>query len=205
MLAIWSLVPLLFLKPAWTSGISQFLTSDLLGRVFSLASVSWILLLGSLKCSSVPSKSYGSFLHVFWWSSSKSKGIWVASFRDTQNYLKSSPWVGGFLFHGIPLLVLCSLHCSTPQPLLRLEVLCDCMIEGWGRQHMCKFHDPNSSFCLLGVQTEMAKFKLYKSEGTEINRWRLKCQLYNQMSVLLLMCNSTLDLQPKWFPTTHIP
>ena len=35
---------------------------------------------------------------------------------------------------------------------------------------MCKFHDPNSSFCLLGVQTEMAEFKLCKNEGTEINR-----------------------------------
>lgn len=70
-------------------GMDHWMTSDLLGRVFSLASVTWILLIGSLKCSSVPSKSYESFLHVFWWSSSKSKGIWVASFRDTLKIISS--------------------------------------------------------------------------------------------------------------------
>ena len=49
MLAIWSLVPLPFLKPAWTTGSSQFTYCwSLAWRILSITLLRWVQLCGSL-------------------------------------------------------------------------------------------------------------------------------------------------------------
>lgn len=135
--------------------------------------------LGSQKGSLVSSKSYGSFHHCSLVKFLQVKGnLGGIVQRHTQNYLYSSSWISGLLFPGIPLLVICSLHCLTQQ-LFDQRCYVTELLRGEGGSKCATFVILTPYFAvlgLLGVQTEIAKFKLCKNEGTETNRWRLKCQ-----------------------------
>ena len=72
MLAIWSLVPLPFLKPVWTSGISQFTYCwSLAWRILSITLLAWdecncAVVWASEKQKLRGTKSWGKNPHLYW-------------------------------------------------------------------------------------------------------------------------------------------
>lgn len=77
------------------------------------------------------------------------------------------------LFPAIPIFVLYSLHCLTQETFDQMYYVTELLGGGEEGSKCATFMILTHHSAMLGIlriQTEIAEFKLYKNEGTEINR-----------------------------------
>lgn len=109
------------------------------------------------------------FTTVFWSSSSRSKGIWMVSLRDTPKIIFLSPlWISDLLFPKILLLVLLYfLHCLTQEFFDQGAMWQNYWWGGGEEDSKCVIfmilNHRSAMSGILGGQSEIAEFKLYNN------------------------------------------